>query len=300
MATTGETLITGIDDIPKPTGSMKALLVNGSALGQETLTDCFYASIPNGAAAHNAAPPRNKNITSYFTDGSLFTRISNGTFEDLFIGDYFEVSMPAMGSLRTAGTVRFILVAFDYYYNCGDTALTRHHAVIIPYNSLFTHAWNASGSTEGGYANSDIHKLLNSGTDGVKSSYQSVFGNNLITFRDLLSNAVNMNADSPAYPGQKGASSNWVWTDVTIRLMSEVMIYGSTVWSSSGFDTGCACIQLPYFKNEISERITHRQAYIWLSDVVSASRAATAVNNGHAHNGTVTGAPHVRPLALIS
>lgn len=292
LATKG--MVTALDD--------RLVVAEGLIISLTNDTNFLRGAASSGldvAAAHNAIY-RGKNITAYYNDGSLFTRISSGTFEDIYIGDYFDVEMPAMGELRTAQTTRFVIAALDYYYNCGDTSIPPHHAVIIPYGYLFTHAWNENNSTEGGYVNSDIHTVLNSDTDGVKAAYQSVFGENLLTYRDLLTNAVNMEVDSPRFPGQKGASSGWAWYDVTLRLMSEIMVYGSIVWSSSGFDTGCACEQLPYFRHNASERTTHRAAWFWLSDVVSGWIAANAdiVGAPSAHGVSYTG--YVRPLALIS
>lgn len=42
---------------------------------------------------------RGKNVTSYLTDGTLFTRISSGSFEDLFVGDYI-VKTISLGELQ--------------------------------------------------------------------------------------------------------------------------------------------------------------------------------------------------------
>ena len=41
------------------------------------------------AGSHNALF-RGKDITSYFNDRTLWSRISSGTFEDLFVGDYIK------------------------------------------------------------------------------------------------------------------------------------------------------------------------------------------------------------------
>lgn len=249
------------------------------------------------AATHNALY-RGKDITSYFTDGTLFTRISSGTFEDLYIGDYFTVSMPAMGTRRAASAMTFILAAFDYYYNCGDTALTTHHAVIIPDGWLYSHAWNNTQTTDGGYYGSRIHTILNDDSDGTKSSYQSIFGSHLITWRDLLTNAVNADADSAAYPGQKGMASNWDWYTTTLRLMNEIMVCGSTVWSSGAVNIGCACKQLPYFKYSIGTT-NKRDSHFLLSDIVSTGIVSNIEKKGYVGSCAAHDTRGVRPIALI-
>ena len=81
-----------------------------------------------------------------------------------------------------------------------------------------------------------------------------------------------------------GASSGWGWdADCKICALSEVQVYGSIVWSSSGFDTGEACHQLEVFKKYSHTEIFGSE-YPWLRDVVSASHAAFAYGNGPAHS----------------
>lgn len=73
--------------------------------------------------------------------------IKAGTFEDIYLGDYWQID-----------GVDYIVAGFDYWYQCGDTACTTHHVVIIPRNHLYTYHMNASNTTEGGYVGSDMYK----------------------------------------------------------------------------------------------------------------------------------------------
>lgn len=83
----------------------------------------------NTAGYHNGIY-RGKNITSYFTDGSLWNRI-NGTggytlFEDLFLGDYI-----------TIGNNSYAIVDFDYYIRCGSgDDVNVHHLVMMPTGNM--------------------------------------------------------------------------------------------------------------------------------------------------------------------
>ena len=84
----------------------------------------------NAIAAYHNAVPRNKDITSYLTDGSLWDRIkgTNGKklFEDLFIGDKI-----------TAGGQDYIIVDFDYYIRSGSASdIQDHHLVMMPANNM--------------------------------------------------------------------------------------------------------------------------------------------------------------------
>ena len=50
--------------------------------------------------------------------------------------------------------------------------------------------------------------------------------------------------------------------------MSEVEVYGATVWSSSGYDTGTANRQLPLFA--FSKQAQIKLSAYWLKDIASA------------------------------
>ena len=61
--------------------------------------------------------------------------------------------------------------------------------------------------------------------------------------------------------------------------MSESELYGSIVWSSSGYDTGTAKMQLPLFANN-RQAMNNRSSWYWLKDVASASRFCRCYNYG--------------------
>ena len=87
----------------------------------------FYAdaALKNNIADFHNAIPRDKDITAYFTDGTLWKRIKGtdgfSLFEDLFVGDYL-----------TVGGQTYIIVDFDYYIRCGSVDITDHHLVMMP------------------------------------------------------------------------------------------------------------------------------------------------------------------------
>lgn len=153
--------------------------------------------------------------------------------------------------------------------------------IVIPHT---TQAWNASGSTaEGadsrgaGYMNSDLHYYLK---NTLLPIVQTDLGsNNLIAHNKLLSSAVNTTGTN-RFGSATGCSSSWAWEEnCYISALSEVQVYGATVWSSSGYDTGEACKQLDVFQNYKHTEIFGGE-YPWLRDIVSASRAALADYGG--------------------
>ena len=82
--------------------------------------------------------------------------------------------------------------------------------------------------------------------------------------------------------------------------MSEIEVYGSIVWSSTGYDTGNANRQLPLFAFS-KQAQNNRSAYYWLKDIASAASFCASLGIGHAYDG---GASHtyryVRPRFIIA
>ena len=79
-------------------------------MAQEKLSYVFPAGtkdfipVEKSAAAHNGIY-RGKDLTSYFDSGDMSTAIANGTFENIFIGDYItkSITLPAITYTDKAG-----------------------------------------------------------------------------------------------------------------------------------------------------------------------------------------------------
>lgn len=180
--------------------------------------------------------------------------------------------------------------------------LNQNHVglIVIPHT---THVWNADGKTTAvsgghgaGYANSELHAYLQS--DILPMCQNDLGAANLLAHSKLLSTAVNATGIN-RFGEAGGCSSSWEWkSNQYICALSEVQVYGGTVWSSSGFDTGEACRQL-----EVFQRYSHTEIfggeYPWLRDVVSASGAAYASNRGRAHCNTASYGGYVAALILF-
>ena len=180
--------------------------------------------------------------------------------------------------------------------------VTQNHVglIVIPHT---THAWNADGKTtavEGGhgagYMNSELHAYLKS--DILPMCNTDLGAANLIGHSKLLSNAVNASGYN-RFGEATGCSSSWTWeADCKICALSEVQVYGGTVWSSSGYDTGEACRQLDVFQKYSHTEIFGSE-YPWLRDVISASSAASCGSSGRADYGTASHAGYVAALILF-
>ena len=249
-----------------------------------------YMGIKSGAGYHNSIFV-DEDITSLYESGELYTRISNGTFDGLFVGMHFTAQYDGK-------PVVFRIAGFDIYLNNGDTALTRHHAVIVPDSALCNAQMNASNTTEGAYYGSKMRNETILGSGGVDEKLTATFGSHLLSFRELLSNTMDPNSVSGGYPGYKGASSNWAWYDSKSDLMSEVEVYGSAICGSSFFDVGTAKAQLPLFA--LAPHLINPGRFTWwLRAVVSSTIFAIVDYNGHAYFSYASDTLGVRPRFLI-
>ena len=128
----------------------------------------------NNAGAHNAIY-RGKNLGTSVT-AAQYAAISAGTFEDLYIGDYWVIN-----------GVNWRIAAFDYYLNCGDTSCTKHHVVIVPDTCLYDHVMNDTNITTGGYVGS---KMYTEGLEQAKTTIKAAFSGHVLSHRVYLTNAV--------------------------------------------------------------------------------------------------------------
>ena len=236
-----------------------------------------FLPVSGNAGFHNSIY-RGKYLGSSVT-AEQYSAISAGTFDDLYIGDYW-----------TIGGVNWRIAAFDYWLNTGDTNCTTHHVVIVPDGTLGNAKMNNSNTTTGGYVGSDIYtgNNDNTGLSGAKTTINSAFGSaHILSHRELLTNAVT-----------DGKASGWAWYDSTVELMNECMVYGHHAWASAlGYETGIDKGQLPLFAHDHS-RICNRSHW-WLRDVYSAASFVYVDNRGHAAYAGASYSYGVRPAFAI-
>lgn len=234
-----------------------------SAAAVKKVSDIYMTS---SAYLHNGIF-RGKNITAAYNDGSLLTEVAAGDFSNVYVGDYFTFTYA--GSTKTAR-----VAGLNTFMNCGDTALTKPHLVIVCDEAFTTAQMNSSNTTANGYKGSAMNTSV---IPGIVTNLKSVFGSHLLTSRELVSNAINSSGYN-RFGNNGGCSSGWEWTSQQAMLMSEVEVYGSVVWSSSGYDTGNANKQLPLFRLA-PEFINKGRYWYWLKDV-AGSTSFCRVNGG--------------------
>ena len=235
-----------------------------------------YHIFPN-AGSHNSIY-RGNNLGSAVTENQ-WSAIQAGTFDDLYIGDYWMIN-----------EINWRIAAFDYFYNCGDTAFTKHHIVIVPDTNLYSHKMNDTNITTGAYVGS---KMYTEGLEQAKTTIQNAFGSeHVLSHRIYLSNAVS-----------NGKASAGAWADSTVDLMCEHMVYGSGIFSpvSDGSTVPnnyrVEKSQLPLFAHN-PKMIGIRSTW-WLRDVITSAYFANVSNYGNANYYNASTDYGVRPAFCI-
>ena len=221
------------------------------------------------AAMHLCGPQmhrmvfRGKQIGTTMTSEQR-TAIQDGTFEDLWLGDYWFIN-----------GVNWRIADFNYWYGKGDQALTAPHIVIVPDTSLGTAKMNSTSTTTGGYTGSEMYTT---NLEPAKTAATNAFGEDIMTHREYLINGVT-----------NGVPTAGAWTDSKIDLMNEPMVYGAyvntpasngtvTAKRYTNSQTQLALFQLcPQF---INAAISTQRVGYWLRDVVSAERFACVTDYG--------------------
>lgn len=233
--------------------------------------------VAKNAGAHNSIF-RGKNLGTAVT-AAQYAAIRAGTFDDLFIGDYWVI-----------GGVNYRIAAFDYYLHCGDTECTAHHVVIVPDTCLYNAAMNSSNVTTGGYQGSVMYST---NLAQAKTTIKAAFSGHVLKHRVYLVNAVS-----------NGKASAGSWYDSEVDLMCEHMVYGSGIFNpvSDGntvpSNYRVEKSQLPLFALA-PEFICNRVSW-WLRDVISAAFFAHVNGTGYASYTDASLSVGVRPAFCIS
>ena len=254
------------------------------------------ANITKTVALHNNVYRGENLLSGHFASiAAICTAVNSGDFSDIFVGDYIPATFTYSG---TSYTKNFRVAGIDIFLNHGDSALTRHHLVIVPDDTGITSYMNSSNTSSGGYVGSYMYTTRLPGLyTSLGGASGTPFYGHIISQRELLTNATSSVA-STGYTGWSGASSNWSWYDINLVLMSEMEVYGAPVFSSSGYDTGNNK-QLPLFRLRPDMIGTFNRSWFWLRSVVNSTGFCGAGGNGSAHDGYASVVRGVRPRFLI-
>ena len=254
-------------------GAVTAQKLAEKAVTREKMAIDAFTPADN-AGTHNAVY-RGKNLGSAVT-AAQWAAIQAGTFEDLFIGDYWTIN-----------GVNWRIAAFDYYLN---DQTTEHHTVIVPDTDLYEASMNDTNTTEGAYVSS---KMYTSGLNQAKTLVNNAFGeDHILSHYAYLKNA--------ATGGYETGGSGY---QVTVVLMTEQNLYGGSVFANRMQGTNYAFnytidnSQFPLFAFR-HDLISNNQKS-WLRDVARTVSFSCTWTNNNAYNEGAAAVHGVRPSFCI-
>ena len=256
--------------------------------------------------------------TGHFADmAALLTAIRAQDWSDIYIGDYVELTFTYEGASRT---VKFYVGEIDKFYNVGNTALTTHHLVMVTGDLGINQVMNDTNTTAGGYVGSKAHTVT---LPALYAILNPLFNNAILTHREHLSNTVlsaqtvSLSLDDgngavtyscnnfPVYssgdPNTPGCVTAGNWYDCNLVLMSEIEMFGSNRFASSGIDDiMCPEGQIAAFKYNRNLQTLNRTINTWLRNVNSASRFCHCYLRGISNRSDATSTYfRLRPRFLI-
>ena len=236
-----------------------------------------------------------------YTIDDICAMIADGSFSDIYIGDYFTLSgdianvpcfVEQTGDDGTKSLVestqtvtyntKFRIAGIDTYLNTGDTAFVQHHAVVVPDKNIGTNRMNSTNTAVGGYVNSFMFASV---LPVYNTHFDVKLNNHLLTHREILSSSAT-----------NSTANNWEWHDIKINLMSEPEVYGSNLWGNK-YDAGVNYRQFPLFR--IASKYICDRNWCWLKAVAGGNEFVAMTSNGNATRNGAGVALAVRPCFCI-
>ena len=226
---------------------------------------------------------------------SLARAVGRGDFTDIYVGDTITVTMDAITDYEDASqTVVWVVMGINIYLY--SKTLFRNHLVLVPKDAFNTgrsmNSTATTGKSENGanpsilqaYAGSD---MFNVHLPAYQTAISNSLGGYILTAAERLSHRMDATLIPGGFSGSTGASASSGWYDATISLLNEVEVYGTRICSSSCFDVGRGCIQLPGFSLNPTLKIKNlghggNPCDWWLSAVADSACFAFVLEDGDA------------------
>ena len=195
---------------------------------------------------------------------------------------------------QTITNTGWTIADINYWMNKGNITSDRmkdQHLVIVPDMPLYSAKMNSTDTATGAYVGSAMYTT---NLEKAKKIASQNFGSLLKTHTEALCNAIN-----------SGLPSDYSYYDSSVELMSEIMVYGSNIVSSSTYGTNIglgletlSTTQLALFRLDPSYISKGSTAY-WLRDTVGNSFFAYVKYYGTASHVNASKSNGVRPTVCI-
>ena len=257
---------------------------------------------------HGATPEmhrmlfRGKNLGSSVTDAQK-AAIQDGSFTDLFVGDYWEI-----------GGVKWRIVDIDYFYMTGgydDTdrdTMVKHHLVVMPDTTLYTHKMEETSTTANGYKGC---LMRTSGLNQAKTTIDAAFPGLVLPHEEIMVYCTDFTSTNPSDNGPSDYESAF---GCTVEIPSEIMMYGSLMCGIQNLNSAIRydkqqfalfAIQPRFIvageahMNAAGDGIDDNRPWFWLRDVVSSVYFAYVGCHGAPDFSGAVSAVGVRPYFLL-
>lgn len=205
---------------------------------------------------------RGKHLGESITDEQL-TAIRDGTFDGLYIGDYWEKD----------GTI-YRIADINYWKGVGyQESVQKPHILIVPDTALGSGQMHTSNSTSGGYKSSTMKTVR---LNQIANSLPDAFKNILISHRMF---------------------SDGTWINASVDLMNEVMVHGTYICTDHSNKQTSDTQQLALFRH-VPELKTIGANY-WLRNLSSAQTYTLVSQYGDASSDMATSTYGIRPVFAI-
>lgn len=167
-------------------------------------SDFDFLTGKDTAGFHNSIY-RGKYLGDGLTSNQL-AYISQGTFNDMYIGDYWTIN-----------SINYRIAHFDYYRRTYNT-IYPHHITIVPDSIIGSVVkFNNSATSTSGYYNSNLRSVLDSTTLPV---IKAAFGE-----ENILAHYMHL----PYQVQNVGATYDSKFYNVSIHVMNEINVFGCRI-----------------------------------------------------------------------
>lgn len=207
---------------------------------------------------------RGKCLGESITDEQL-TAIRDGNFDDLYIGDYWEIK-----------GVKYRIADVNYWKNVGypeSEKVQKPHILIVPDTILGSGQMHTSNSTSGGYRNSSMKaaRLVQ-----IANSLPDTFKNILISHRMF---------------------SDGSWGNTSVDIMNEVMVHGTYICTDNNNRQTSDTQQLALFR--LAPELKAIGVNYWLRNVAGSQTYTLISQYGDASSDMATSTYGIRPVFAI-
>lgn len=234
-----------------------------------------FIEVENNTGFHNSIY-RGKNLGSTLTSEHKLA-IKNGTFKDLYIGDYWESDK--------ANKIKFRIAGFNYW-NCDGTAnnrLKNHVVIVADYNEQDKlPICEQLNDFVNGYANSSLKRKLYSESLVSKEHAISVFGNPFILAH---------NEYLPSKLKEGGLYESCSWITQTFSIPTAEMVFGYYSTLNGGLPNSSNRILPLFIMNP--ELISGKSSY-WLRNTRGTNCYSIVNNSGLVFSANANEANYVR------